>query len=745
MTSPSTPAQIGVTSTTTPEVVQVLDSSGVWVPFGEISSHAWTPIGGVGPPGPPGPGVAIVTSLAALQASPSSTETAYLTSGGRSGFFIWNSANVSTQVTNDPGMGIYVPPATDTTGASGAWVRQYDGLVNFGWWGAIGDGATDNAPAWSGFGTWAQAQSAAGFGVDLFVEPGVYHYDNNLCWGALINIQRFYLKGYGATFVNINSNYEPWFSLHIRNSGAGGAGDLINSTAVGDSSVTLVNSANGANYAVGDYVMVSSLDLQYGGFPPNCDQFDYAQVTSISGAHVYLDRALGYAHLSTFPDGANSSPCGKARITMLGRISAGDSLGSQWNIFHVYEGITIAPGASQSDRYYITMVGRHLKFLNCTLPPISPSMAGTIEINGCVITVATSSTNGSIPDKLVKDFIIDTTEFQGSFGIQFQNSSIDRVVFRNCKGGITGGSKQMLIQNCDMDFFTSLSIAQYGLIRNITVENSIIRTMPYLNSFGGNAATIDGTNISYANGVIKALKSAAYQLSVVLGQIVNLTNPNGYSGNVGNGIVVSLTEDSSYVYITTSLPFAGLPGWASAVLPISVANAEFINCYGCEDVLELSEARRKGFRWWEYGYQIFAGNSSPAGIGTALIGNLISVSVNVIQASRVAGSQFVIQSTYMLPISMTGSNLTLTITIDITVAGMRNFTQTALTGKTTNDSVVLNGAAQTTLPVGYWGKNYQAAFENIGVGNSASGLAVVEYTIQIDSGYGRKLTNILAS
>lgn len=49
--------------------------------------------------------------------------TAYLRESGREGTFLWNGANLSTQVTADAEQGIYVPPASDTTGASGSWAR----------------------------------------------------------------------------------------------------------------------------------------------------------------------------------------------------------------------------------------------------------------------------------------------------------------------------------------------------------------------------------------------------------------------------------------------------------------------------------------------------------------------------------------------------------------------------------------------------------------------------------------------
>lgn len=64
---------------------------------------------------------------------------------GGGGIFRWDDSNNSTNVTNDPGEGIYVPPAADGTGISGAWVRQYSGAVNVRWFGVVGDGATDDS------------------------------------------------------------------------------------------------------------------------------------------------------------------------------------------------------------------------------------------------------------------------------------------------------------------------------------------------------------------------------------------------------------------------------------------------------------------------------------------------------------------------------------------------------------------------------------------------------------------------
>jgi hypothetical protein len=59
---------------------------------------------------------------------------------GGGGFFYWSSGNNSANVTADPRKGIYIPPSTDLTGASGAWVRVFEpGRLNLGWFGTDAD------------------------------------------------------------------------------------------------------------------------------------------------------------------------------------------------------------------------------------------------------------------------------------------------------------------------------------------------------------------------------------------------------------------------------------------------------------------------------------------------------------------------------------------------------------------------------------------------------------------------------
>lgn len=68
---------------------------------------------------------------------------------GSMGIFDWISGNQSANVAADPQKGIWVPPLSDLTGASGAWKRRYSDFLNVAWFGAKFDGATDDAAAFN--------------------------------------------------------------------------------------------------------------------------------------------------------------------------------------------------------------------------------------------------------------------------------------------------------------------------------------------------------------------------------------------------------------------------------------------------------------------------------------------------------------------------------------------------------------------------------------------------------------------
>ena len=81
-------------------------------------------------------GAAVSTrgALAAIAAAGAGHQ-ASLTESGREGTFVWSASDLSSLVAADIAQGIYVGPASDATGASGAWVRRFFGPVEAAWFG----------------------------------------------------------------------------------------------------------------------------------------------------------------------------------------------------------------------------------------------------------------------------------------------------------------------------------------------------------------------------------------------------------------------------------------------------------------------------------------------------------------------------------------------------------------------------------------------------------------------------------
>jgi hypothetical protein len=105
---------------------------------------------------------------------------ATLSESGREGTFVWDGSNLSTKVTADTQQGIYVAPASDTTGASGAWVRKYSSPINARWFGAVADCTgygvgTDNSPAFQAAITFLLTTGAA-----LYIPDGQYRCSTRL-------------------------------------------------------------------------------------------------------------------------------------------------------------------------------------------------------------------------------------------------------------------------------------------------------------------------------------------------------------------------------------------------------------------------------------------------------------------------------------------------------------------------------------------------------------------------------------
>lgn len=89
----------------------------------------------------------------------SSGTTVWLREDGREGFFKWIVGDQSAKVTSDPLQGIYIAPLADPSGASGIWQRVDIRSIKPEWWGAKGDGNTNDTDAFVAASVYMKSQN----------------------------------------------------------------------------------------------------------------------------------------------------------------------------------------------------------------------------------------------------------------------------------------------------------------------------------------------------------------------------------------------------------------------------------------------------------------------------------------------------------------------------------------------------------------------------------------------------------
>lgn len=220
-------------------------------------------------------------------------------------------------------------------------------------YGAVGDCVTDDTTALFSMRTAILAAQGTGSeAMTVSLRGKCYKYANNRwLWG----IRNLYLIGGGARLQNVASfatfganaayplvlNRSAFETTNVTPVGSfteitSSQTFLINTANSGASSVTLQNIGDAANFTLGEWVLVYSYDQQLSAsFPPNARYFDYAQVSSISGAVINLSAALAHSHSANFPE-VPSAILGRARILPLDTFSP-----IPWGTYAYIENVTI--------------------------------------------------------------------------------------------------------------------------------------------------------------------------------------------------------------------------------------------------------------------------------------------------------------------------------------------------------------------------------------------------------------------
>lgn len=483
------------------------------------------------------------------------------------GTFVWSPTNLSAQVTSDPGQGIYVAPTAAPTGTSGAWVRQYSGPVSLAWWGAVGDATptidpwglqgigpvvgtgTDNSIPFIHWGTWARAQNPAI--VNAFLPPGTYLYNGSefinggtyqgdVAASFLFGIQNLFFDGTGATLQNVYnetiSGANSWFNTPFpQATRVQIAGYLIHHTVQGSNTFTFINSGDVVTSGIvaGMVVGLGSLDVQYLGYPPNLQQFEWLTVKSVSGSTITVVENIQDVHRTDYPDYVFGASIGYGAA----RVWIQDQLGA-WQGKHTYKGFTVNQPPGMVSGKYTTLCRMSVHTIDWTGVGFSETIGRDFVHDN-----PTLYTSGEV-DKLIGSIIYNN--LQGVSGLTFQSAAPNQFIMNGgSTSNITGFGKKSIVRGAK--FSTLQTGTQFGLSTSAKIQGCEVTTdaASQLGTVvdGTVLNTIDGTNVYFAVG------------GVIIGSIT--------------GTVLTLTSVSS----GSAFDIVGCPISGTGVAPGTIVNS----------------------------------------------------------------------------------------------------------------------------------------------------------------------------
>jgi hypothetical protein len=304
--------------------------------------------------------------------------------------------------------------------------------------------------------------------------------------------------------------------------------------------------------------------------------------TLAATAIATTDQTIRYQHRPDFPDwaaaGAGFTPCGKGRVwaTTTGPYTYTLNLGNvqaptptsvtfttvEWDCDHEYYDLFVGCPL-YAVQYWFYMALRRIKTVNFKGVGFSETMSDH------VIHEDPKNLQVAETDKLLGSVEYRGGEYLSGTSLVFASASQDRVSLADYKVSGTlqlGACKTFYARNCDIGQLTATggagfrSEAIFNACRIFNTQFSVTLLDAIV------TRSIDGTNLSFANGIFSVLKSAgtgAGLFGAVPGQTLTLFGPSGvFVGDAGTGVILSVTEDSTYLYVTTSLSgYVTVPQW----------------------------------------------------------------------------------------------------------------------------------------------------------------------------------------
>lgn len=445
--------------------------------------------------------------------------------------------------------------------------------------GGVCNGIADDAAAFIAFNTWAVANQGSDSIVLTIPSGGTAMIKSGGNLFPAANIKNLTIQGLGSG-ATISDGGVGIYSL----GNEGIYQDITHSArtqtvAAGSSSVTLVNSSQASMFTVGQYALMTGIDLQGSGFPTNHHFFEYVLVTGKTGGTISFSAPLRWLYKSTWP--LFNPGDGPALQQDMGGPATLYALHPGWDSAVRYEKITFVRATQ------FAAVGRSVTFVDCVCNGVGNNTLFPTQTK-TFTAINFTQLNGDMEcDKMV-----ETAIFQGGNikSINFQSSSIDTLSLDGTTivEYLLGTPKYTTIVNSTIGTLRP-GAYDYGASYSITASNSKIVTIeqaPAGRKYTGVSGAGVNTEwtINASTGVITVPRNAN---AFIAAKSVNWAIPGqrcGWYDADRNCIamfnVLDLTNDGSSIFVRTDWlkPF---PTPSSGVLGVRTHPCPSITFTGC--------------------------------------------------------------------------------------------------------------------------------------------------------------------
>jgi hypothetical protein len=505
------------------------------------------------------------------------------------------------------------------------------------------------------------------------------------------------------------------------------------SVQAGAQCVTLITPSDTSKFTVGNWAIMTGLNLQGASYPPNFGYWDYVLVSSIdaiNGIVCFATTPLKNHYLSTWPAYDNFGVGGPLPNGVIGP-AALLAMNRQWNVDVTFIGVT---WQLQGGGVGTLASGRHVKLVNNTFTNASicptPSILGTIEFDNVTLN---PSCNMEV------DKLIDYLEFNNTTTSSFiltqspvKNWICNNTTFNNT---IAGTGTNFIGNNCTMNARVAIGTNNYGQAYSFYCNTCFVKNQ--FTQFGkpgfdyiahgppiqaGVSSIYPYTAPMIINGVMTfgpdpfenvlpwAIPGCCYQFGTT-------NNGGGFQGFPFSILRIRQVTPGSYysgAVVETDLftrygitgfpPLPSQAGIGSNYLVITGPAAPTFTCINCSGAPSFRQANNApaGTPYGNYAQVTYdchnMSNQSPR----IEVGKFISATFNVTVADTTQ-STFTVNGANIREFDQSdaaGFNVW-TPVINMKIAGVRTVTPTTVTGAQSGDVIVAPHFGANTWLAGY--------------------------------------------